>query len=159
MKNQIKSSQSVCLLFTMNYQVFWSWALFQPAVKRRKIMLSALNIIYILIWFMCSRQHCSTVKPLWVSEEMKVKEENKSNRGSCSTWLAESVIFVTIFQNDSLASAAATQSKALLSSGSCLHSRAMHLSYLHHIPYTLTVVHHKRDSCTPFSPMQYTFSF
>lgn len=57
----------------------------------------------------------STFTSCFVSEEMNVKEWHKSNRGHGSTWRARSAIFVTIFQNDSVAPAAVSHSKALLS--------------------------------------------
>lgn len=65
--------------------------------------------------------------------------------GTGSPWLAESVIFVMIFQDDSPGPAAATQSKAPLSSASCLHCRAMHLTALCITSHACSTVHHKPD--------------
>lgn len=61
--------------------------------------------------------------------------------GSC--WLAQSVIFVMILQNDSLVSAAAAHSKPLLSCAGCSADRAMHLSYSYASHPLLTGVHHR----------------
>lgn len=63
--------------------------------------------------------------------------------GTGSPWLAESVIFVMIFQNDFPASAAITPWKAPLSCASCLHCRVMHLCTLCITCHSHSTVHHK----------------
>lgn len=99
--------------------VIWFWSLASCSKKvffsqQGSLILTPTFFILNTVFFptdVAQRRHCSTFTSRFISGEKNVKEWHKSNRGHGSTWRAQGVIFVMIFQNDSAAPAAASTVK------------------------------------------------